>query len=174
MHPQKLLPYKESSLRDFKWPISGGIEPLNWFSARCKTLRLISRPIWGGIFPEKLLKDRSRYMSLDRQLISIGTVWKSSFMLRSTNERLGSDENENSWRVPFKPEPVRFNLIILPAWLQETPNQLHGFELAFWLLEELVALLLGRRVHEGRSDRFLFWRLAFQRRRAFVSVSLST
>ena len=50
----------------------------------------------------------------------------------STNERLRSDKNENSWRVvPFKPELVRFNLITLPARLQEILNQLHGFELAF-------------------------------------------
>ena len=94
-------------------------------------------------------------------------------MLRSTNERFGSDEKESSWSVPFKPELVKFNLITLPAWLQETPNQLHGFELTFGLLEALVALL-GRRVHEGRSDWFSFLRLAFQLRRTSISVSLST
>ena len=94
-------------------------------------------------------------------------------MLRSTNERFGSDEKESSWSVPFKPELVKFNLITLPAWLQEMPNQLHGFELAFWLFEALVALF-GRRVHESRSDWFSFWSLAFQLRRASASVLLST
>ena len=56
----------------------------------------------------------------------------SSFLLRSTNESFGSDENENSWSVPFKPELVRFNLITLPAWLHEMPTQLHGMEVLFW------------------------------------------
>ena len=111
-------------------------------------------------------------MSLERWLIWIGIVPKNPFMLRSTYARLGRDENGNSWSVPFKAELVRFNLITLPAWLQETPNQLHGVELVYWLLEEFVALL-GRRVHEGRGDWASFRRLAFQMSRASASASLS-
>ena len=128
-------------MRDFNWLISGVIEPFNWFADKSNTSRLVSSPICGGISPYNLLDDRSRRMSLDRLLISTATVPKSSFMLRLRNARFGRDENENPWSVPFKPELARFNLLILPAWLLETPNQLHGVELVFWLFEELVALL---------------------------------
>ena len=114
-------------------------------------------------------------MSLERWLISRGIVPNSSFMLRSTYARLGRDENGKSWSVPFKLEFVKFNVITLPTWVQEIPNQLHGLELelVFWLLKELVALL-GRRVHEGRGDCVSFWRLAFQMSRASIFASSFT
>ena len=113
MQPWRWLAYKERSLRDYNWSISGGIEPFNWLLARFNTSRLINSPIRGGISPDNLLDDRSRCLSLDRLLISIGTVPKSSFMLKSRNARLGKDENENPWSVPFKVELARFNLITL-------------------------------------------------------------
>ena len=169
MQPWRWLAHKERSLRDFNWSISGGIEPFNWLLARFNTSRLVNSPICGGISPDNLLDDRSRYLSLDRLLISIGTVPKSSFMLRSINARLGRDENENLWSVHFKVELARFNLITLPAWLQEMPNQLHGIELVFWLFEELVALL--GRIHEGSGGWVSFWRVAFQFIRASASAS---
>ena len=76
-------------------------------------------------------------------------------------------------KIPFKPVLVRFNLITRPAWLQEMLNQLHGIELVFWSLKELVALL-GGRVNEDSSGWVSFSSLAFQLSKASVSASLFT
>ena len=100
-------------------------ESIRFWPIRTKSSRLVSSPICEGISPNNLLNDWSRSVSLDRLLISIGTIPKSPFILRSRIARLGRDENENPWSVPFKPELVKFNPITLPAWLQEMPNQLH-------------------------------------------------
>ena len=72
----------------------------------------------------KLLKDKSRYISLDKLLISVEVVPKSLFILRSTNVKLGRDENENSWSIHFKPELVRFNLITLLVWLHDKEDRI--------------------------------------------------
>ena len=98
-------------------------------------------------------------MSLERKPIRDGMTPKNLLMLSSIYARLGNNENEKLSSVPFTLEFVRFNLMMVPSRLQDTPNLLQG--LAF-----VEPLSWGGRIHEVSRESFALCRLALHVRRA--------
>ena len=69
---------------------------------------MLKFPIEAGIEPERLLADKSRYISLERFPNWEGMVPKSELLVRLRLMRLCKNEKLKVWRVPFKPAPGRF------------------------------------------------------------------
>ena len=92
-------------------------------------------------------------MSLERLPKNEGIVPYSELLLRLRPKRLGKNEKLKAWRVPFKPEPVKFICRTLLNSLQEIPLQLQGLF----------------PTHEEKRDWFWLSRLACH----FISASTS-
>ena len=65
-------------------------------------------------------------MSLERLPKNEGIVPYNELLLRLRPIKLGRNEKLKAWRVPFKPEPVRFTCMTLLNSLLEIPLQLQG------------------------------------------------
>ena len=107
---------------------------------RSRKVRLVARPMVGGIAPESLLN------------------------ARSSLTRFGKEDKSKFSRVPLSPLDDKFRCVTLPFVLQIIQSHLHGLGVGG---VELV-YSGGKATQDSRAD--CFGRLAFHLSRAFVSV----